>query len=181
MVAAFCDPQQLPSSDSLVAAVFLGRDDWEQVAGNNETQAQRLKNAIVNLLVAILGAPDNNHLMLLLLEPRAMLQSFPVGFCFGAMPGPEGYHFDCGCVLDVHGRATRNRAPLNNSHLHFVNFCSWSVMAIGLWIFPENCHDIGQVHQVGRYWKELRDGFCFFSHVARFCGSKSQVIPSISG
>eukprot|EP00435_Cladocopium_sp_Y103_P052829 s671_g16.t1 len=145
VVAAFCDPQQLPTSDSLVAAVFLGRDDWEQVAGNNETQAQRLKNAIVNLLVAILGAPDNNHLMMLLLEPYAMLQSFPVGFVYGAMPGPEGYHFDCGCVLDVHGRVHRNRAPLDNSHLHFVNFCSWSVMAIGLWIFPENCNNIGQV------------------------------------
>ena len=48
---------------------------------------------------------------------------YPVGFVYGQMPGPEGYHFDCGCVLDNHGRTQRVRAPLENRHLHFVNFC----------------------------------------------------------
>lgn len=51
------------------------------------------------------------------------MQGYPVGFVYGQMPGPEGYHFDCGCVLDQHGRMQRVRAPLENTHLHFLNFC----------------------------------------------------------
>ena len=156
----------------------------------------------MNLLVTVVGCPDNNHLWMLLFDPSAMVQSclakhagnsikrkppwclgvqhelwkwlslklsghvlfitsswhnisvkhkihyvytlktifqaiqtfishsatffkpgYPVGFVYGQMPGPEGYHFDCGCVLDQHGRTQRVRAPLENRHLHFVNFC----------------------------------------------------------
>lgn len=54
-----------------------------------------------------------------------MLNTFPVGFVFGAMPGPEGYHFDCGCALDAQGRAFGNRPPLESSHLHFVTWPKW--------------------------------------------------------
>ena len=107
----------------------------------------RLKNAMLNLLVVVLGVPDNNHLTMMLLEPTAMLNSFPVGFVYGAMPGPEGYHFDCGCVLDAQGRArpaSRNRQPLTNPQLHLLNFCSWTMLALGCWIFPELCNDITQ-------------------------------------
>jgi len=107
----------------------------------------RLKNAMLNLLVVVLGVPDNNHLTMMLLEPTAMLHSFPVGFVYGAMPGPEGYHFDCGCVLDAQGRArpaSRNRQPLTNPQLHLLNFCSWTMLALGCWIFPELCNDITQ-------------------------------------
>lgn len=57
---------------------------------------------------------------MLLLKPLHMMNTFPVGFVFGELPGPEGYHFDCGCVLDQQGRASRNRPPLENTHLHFV-------------------------------------------------------------
>ena len=143
VAAVLCDAAQLDASESLVAAVFLGRDNWEEVAGNGENRS-RLKNAMLNLLVVVLGSPENNHLSMLLLEPTAMLNSFPVGFVYGAMPGPEGYHFDCGCVLDAQGHARRNRAPLTNAQLHFVNFCSWSMLALGLWIFPQHCNNITQ-------------------------------------
>eukprot|EP00435_Cladocopium_sp_Y103_P038957 s1454_g10.t1 len=91
---------------------------------------------------------------MLLLEPTAMLNSFPVGFVYGAMPGPETYHFDCGCVLDAHGRARKTRPPLTNAQLHFVNFCSWSMLALGLWIFPELCENITQVLTEG-YIREV--------------------------
>eukprot|EP00438_Fugacium_kawagutii_P000847 Skav222058 [mRNA] locus=scaffold707:21243:30377:- [translate_table: standard] len=104
-----------------------------------------------------LSADDRRYAFanaMLLLEPTAMLNSFPVGFVYGAMPGPEGYHFDCGCVLDAHGRARKTRPPLTNAQLHFVNFCSWSMLALGLWIFPELCENITQVLTEG-YIREV--------------------------
>lgn len=57
-----------------------------------------------------------------------MLNTFPVGFVFGAMPGPEGYRFDCGCVLDAQGRTFQNRPPLESSHLHFVTWPKWETI-----------------------------------------------------
>jgi len=38
VAAVLCDPGQLAASESLVAAVFLGRDNWEEVAGNGENR-----------------------------------------------------------------------------------------------------------------------------------------------
>lgn len=173
VAAVLCDPGQLAASESLVAAVFLGRDNWEEVAGNGENRC-RLKNAMLNLLVVVLGVPDNNHLTMMLLEPTAMLNSFPVGFVYGAMPEPEGYHFDCGCVLDAQGRArpaSRNRQPLTNPQLHLLNFCSWTMLALGCWIFPELCNDITQVLTEG-YIREVdggrRDGVPFADSVRSF-------------
>eukprot|EP00438_Fugacium_kawagutii_P003782 Skav236304 [mRNA] locus=scaffold679:80321:92328:+ [translate_table: standard] len=125
VVAVLCDvAQQLPESQCLVSALFQQRDNGEEVAeALGGTQgAARLKNAMLNLLVAVLGAPENNHLMMLLLEPTAMLDSYPVGFVYERMPGPEGYHFDCGCVLDAQGRARQgagfqNAWTTNSIHL----------------------------------------------------------------
>ncbi|CAJ1415619.1 unnamed protein product [Effrenium voratum] len=154
VAAVLCDTSALRSS-SLAAAVLVGRDGWDGAAGGaGAEQNYKLRNALVNLLVAVLGSPDNNHLTMLLLEPLAMLNTFPVGFCFGALPGPEGYHFDCGCVLDAAGCAGRNRPPLENRHLHFVNFCSWAMLSIGLLVFPENCQHIDQVLTM-RYMGEV--------------------------
>ena len=138
-----------------VLEVWEGRDDWDMAAaGGGANRAQRLKHAVVNLLVAVVGTPDNNHLMMLLLDPRAMLNSYPVGFVYGLCPGPEGYHFDCGCVLDDHGHAIRNRPPLRNDHLHWVNFCSWAMLSVGLAVFPESCHSIHDV-LTNRYVQEV--------------------------
>ena len=139
-------PSWKETSRSLVAAVLLGQDDWDvAAAGDARNRAQRLRHAVVNLLVAVLGTPNNNHLLMLLLEPRAMLNSYPVGFVYGLCPGPEGYHFDCGCVLDDHGHAIRNRPPLRNDHLHWVNFCSWAMLSVGLLVFPDSCDSIDEV------------------------------------
>ena len=156
IVAMLCDATPAQSSQSLVAAVLLGRDNWDVAAADapHSARTQKLRHAVVNLLVAVLGAPDNNHLMMLLLEPRAMLGTYPVGFVYGLCPGPEGYHFDCGCVLDDHGRALRNRPPLRNDHLHWVNFCSWAMLAVGLLAFPETCDTIDQV-LTNRYVQEV--------------------------
>ena len=135
--------------------VWEGRDDWDMAAaGDGANRAQRLKHAVVNLLVAVVGTPDNNHLMMFLLDPRAMLNSYPVGFVYGLCPGPEGYHFDCGCVLDDHGHAIRNRPPLRNDHLHWVNFCSWAMLSVGLAVFPESCRSIDEV-LTNRYVQEV--------------------------
>ena len=38
VAAVLCDPGQLAASESLVTAVFLGRDNWEEVAGNGENR-----------------------------------------------------------------------------------------------------------------------------------------------
>eukprot|EP00435_Cladocopium_sp_Y103_P042510 s1454_g11.t1 len=58
VAAILRDAAQLPASQSLVAAVFLGRDNWEQVAGDGGENSQRLKNSMLNLLVTVLGAPE---------------------------------------------------------------------------------------------------------------------------
>ncbi|CAJ1444804.1 unnamed protein product [Effrenium voratum] len=145
VAAVLCDTSAVQSS-SLAAAVLLGRDGWDGVvSGEGGDSNLKLRNAVVNLLVAVLGSPDNNHLSMLLLEPLAMMNTFPVGFCFGAMPGPEGYHFDCGCILDAAGCARKTRPPLENRHLHFVNFCSWAILSVGLLVQPENCTNIERV------------------------------------
>ena len=143
VAAVLCDISML-TSRSLPAAVLAGHDGWDGVAQGQEGK-KGLRNALVNLLVAVLGSPDNNHLSMLLLEPTAMVNTFPVGFVFGLMPGPEGWHFDCGCVMDDLGRVSRPRPPLENQHLHFLNFCTWAVLAIGLLVFEENCTNIDQV------------------------------------
>ena len=135
--------------------MLLGRDDWDvAAAGDAAGRAQRLRHAVVNLLVAVVGAPDNNHLMMLLLEPRAMLNSYPVGFVYGLCPGPEGYHFDCGCVLDDNGHAIRNRPPLRNDHLHWLNFASWATLALSLLLYPANCETVDTV-LTNRYVSEV--------------------------
>ena len=150
MVALLCDTTPLQGSQSLVASVLLGRDNWDMAAaGDSDSKTQRLRNAVVNLLVCVVGSPNNHHLMVLLLEPLALKDSYPVGFIYGLCPGPEGYHFDCGCVLDDHGRpvghGVRNRAPLQNIHLHWINFCSWAMLSVGLLVFPQNCDTIDQI------------------------------------
>ncbi|CAK9070804.1 unnamed protein product [Durusdinium trenchii] len=145
-----CDASAVSASKSLTASLLLGRDGWESTVGT----AQKLRNTVVNLLVAVLGGPDNNHLSMLLLKPLHMMNTFPVGFVFGELPGPEGYHFDCGCVLDQQGRASRNRPPLENTHLHFVNFCSWAMLSVGLLIFPQTRAQIQEVLTL-RYIREV--------------------------
>lgn len=161
VAAALCDVNRLPASESLAAAILRGdvaaRDLVAVLGGdgNVEQAARRLKHAIINLLVAVIGSPNNNHLTMFLLEPLAMFGSFPVGFVYGDMPGQVGYHFDCGCVLDAQGHARRNRPPLQNNHLHFVNFCGWAMLSVGLLIFPENCNNIGQVLTEG-YIREVQ-------------------------
>ena len=120
-------------------------------------------------------------------RPRGhVCRASPWAFALVLCRGPEGYHFDCGCVL----RCARQGQPATGAPLKQLptctswNFCSWSVHGHRPFgSFLRNCHDIGQVQpsggDIGRNWG---DGFCFFFHMLPdFCGSKSQVIPSISG
>jgi len=53
---------------------LLGKDSWEESFAT-ESGALKLRHALVNLLVTVLGCPDNNHLWMLLFDPSAMVQS----------------------------------------------------------------------------------------------------------
>ena len=50
-----CDPGQLVASESLVAAVFLGRDNWEEVAGNGENRCWDGARHIHQFLCVLMG------------------------------------------------------------------------------------------------------------------------------
>lgn len=172
IIAEFCDPRASEASTSLAAVSFLGRSAEFVVQGEDTEQfARQFRNSLVNLLVTIVGSEGNSHLAMLLFNPYEMLQpaphgSYPVGFVYGRMPGPEGYHFDCGCKLDEQGRfedhrGFSNRAPFDNRHLHFVNFCGWAALALGFVLFPENVEHYdrllthGFVQEVG--WRRQGD------------------------
>ena len=52
VAAMLCDISEVAGSTSLAASLLVGRDEWESSVG---TSGQKLRNAVVNLLVAVLG------------------------------------------------------------------------------------------------------------------------------